>query len=405
VNVLVYVRRSKLFDDSVLNFAQKNIQADTIKTVSEYFNGDYRIDINSTCWDNCSKTQSFIDENLDLSKLIFRDRVLRNTSHVKCLLLIRRATGEILHMMKSNTYDALVIYHVDNYIMDILVQIAEHLKIKTYGVCNFFMKGYKRITSYGEHNSFREPSENEVDSAIEILTNNFRSHMAPSRKTAIKAAFIRYLKYKIRYPLFYILGAVLLKRNEYDLLATPYITTVRSISNFFVERFFTSLDKVDFTKKSILVPLHYFPEATIEYWSGDLRQVEFEEMLRCKVDELSARYEQIILKEHPATVFDNSSNFYRSLLKNPKVILVDPFVSTSSILKSVDVVGAWTGTIGVEALVNYKKVELFSEKNYYRTAMDMNGKHVHRENLIYSVSNSNLLMLEILKGCIKEVDV
>lgn len=400
MRTLVYIRRSRVFDDMVLDFAKKNLSAESVLTISEYFNGDFRIDMNTTKWDDCSATQNFIDEKLDLSKIIFRDRVLRNTSHSECLTLIRRATGEILNIFSKHSFESLVIYPVDNYILDILAQVASYNDTKTYGVCNFFMKGYKRITSYGEHNPFREPAESEVDQVDDILKNNFRSHMAPNRNSAFKAAIVRYVKYKIRYPLFYLIGAKLMRRKEYDLLATPYITTVRRLSNFFVERFFTSIDKIDFSKKTIFVPLHYFPEATLEYWSGDIRQVEFEHMLRCKVDELSLRYDQILLKEHPASVYNNSSIFYKSLLDNPKIIFIDPFVSTITILNYIDIVGAWTGTIGIEALVAGKKVEFFSKNQYYFQAMLKYNDNFICENNAFSIINVKLFIKEILSGTI-----
>lgn len=400
MNALVYIRRSKDFDEAVLDFAKRYAPLETVVTVSEYFNGDLRINMNTKQWDSCSKTQKFIDENLDISEIIFRDRVLRNTPHFDCLTLIRRATGEILNIFSQGKYKSLVMYPVDNYIMDILVRVAQFNGVEIYGVCNFFMKDYKRITTYGEHNPIREPVESEVESAVAALKNNFKSHMAPNRKKAVRSAVLRYLKYKLRYPVFYLIGAKILKRKEYDLLATPYITTVRKFSNFFVERFFTKAGKINFSKNSIFVPLHYFPEATIEYWSGDIRQVEFEQMLLCKIDDLSSRYDQIILKEHPATVFDNSSQFYKSILMNPKVILIDPFMSTSDILKKIEVVGVWTGTVGIEALVNGKKVELFSDKQYYKQALSLQyGADLVVDGLC-SIKDGRALVHEVLKGCV-----
>lgn len=404
MHVLVYVRRSKAFDESVLGFANKQLKAERITTVSEYFNGNHRIDMNAKEWDSSAEVQSYIDEHLDLSSIIFRDRVLRNTSFKECCLLIRRATGNILSLFNNNHFDALVLYPVDNYLMDIMVQIAKKRDIDCFGVSNFFMAGYKRITVYGEHNHLREPGETEVELAVEKIRSNFRSHMAPKKGKALRAALLRYFKYKARYPLFYLLGAKVLGRKEYDCLATPYNTTVRKLSGFFVERFFTSVDKIDFNKDSILVPLHYFPEATIEYWDSDARKVEFEDMLLCKIDDLSNRYEQIILKEHPATVFDNPAAFYKKLLMNPKVVLVDPFVATTELLKSISVVGCWTGTTGVEALVNGKEVEFFSASQYYLDAMNMAPSNVDRDGLKVNVVEPKVLMKEILAGCIKVDD-
>lgn len=400
MHTLVYIRRDKSFNDSVMEFAKKKFAQSTIITVSEYFNGDKRIDMNKSQWDYCSKTQAFVDAELDLSKIIFRDRVLRNTPFKKAIVLIRRAAGNILEILKRLEIDSLVTYPIDNFIMDILIQVAQKKHISCYGVSNFFMADYKRLTLYGEHCPFRIPENKEIKNVLLQLQQNFRSHMAPNKTKALRAAIVRYCKYKVRYPVFYVLMHKILKRNEYDLPCTPHNTTVRNVLNFLVGRHFTSVKKIDFTKKSILLPLHYFPEATIEYWSGVSTQIEFEDMLRCKIDELSDRYEQIILKEHPATVYDNTNAFYARLKENPKVVMVDPFVSTNALLEHVDVVGCWTGTAGIEALVNGKCVELFVVEQYYRQALNLHPEIIQQNGELISINDPFTFVGEILKGCI-----
>ena len=345
MNTLLYIRRNKKFNKSVLDYALEFEKDYPIKTISEYYNGDYRIDINSSQWDYSADVQSFIDQHFKLSDIIFRDRVLRNTSFSECLILIRRATGSIKYLFEKNEFHRLISYPVDNYIMDIMVQIAGAFSVPCVGISSFFLKGYKRITIYGEHQKVRSPDLSEVTEVIDLLESNFRSHMAPTKRTALKRAVVRYIKYKPRYLLFYILGAKVLGRREYDLLATPYNTTVRQLINFGITKYFKSMSKINFQLHTVFIPLHYFPEATIEYWSGDSNLVEFEDMLHVKLDELSKKYEQIILKEHPATVYDNPPYFYKKLLKNPKVVFIDPFVSTSKIMDQVDVIGCWTGTV------------------------------------------------------------
>jgi len=399
MHTLAYVRRSPQFDSLVLSYATTTLCSTQVTTVSEYPGRDLHIDMNESRWDHCSATQAFVKETLALDRIIFRDRVLRNTPFKDALVLIRRATGNILKILGQKDYDALVTYPVDNYVMDILMQVAQSKNIKCYGVSNFFVQGLKRLTLYGEHCPHRSPSEEEVNLVLGTLRGDFRSHMAPRRVSAILAGLRRYVRYKGRYVLFYLLYAKLLGRKEYDFLATPYNTTVRNGMNFLVERHFRSISEIDFERKSIFIPLHYFPEATIEYWSGCPTQIEFEDMLKCKIDEISDRYEQIILKEHPSTIYDNDSKFYRSLMENPKVVFVDAFVSTSDLLQYVDVVGCWTGNAGVEALVNGKSVELFLESQYYMQAMDQHPEIVKKDGPLVSISDPYVFVEEILKGC------
>ena len=368
MTILVYLRRNKRFDDTVLQYAKLRHPDNELLLLSEYPGRQVVIDVNSARYDSCPVVLEFIVEHLDLGDIIFRDRVLRNLPLNESMVLIKRVVGNLLEKTKDANLTAVVGYPIDNYVTDIVASFAHrYLGIEYYGVCNFFVDGYKRITTYGEHKTMRSPSDEEASAVLMQLRGKFLSSMVPSRRTAFFNALVRYVKYKLRYLVFYIFGAKIAGRKEYDLLATPYNATVRSIGNFFLAGVFTPIDQISFKSSSVLVPLHYFPEATLEYWSEDLFSVEFPQVLLPKLKDLASRYEQVIVKEHPAMVFNNNRNFYREIKRIPGVVLIDPFTLTRDLLSNVQAVCCWTGSSGIEALVSGKSVE-FCSSNYYCSA-------------------------------------
>src|SRR3989338_8997004 len=201
-HTLIYVRRNKIFNDSIIRFSKEFIDSSKETYVSEYFGKDIHIDINDPSGDYCSATERYVEEFLDLENIVFRDRELRNMPFK---------------------------HAVDNYVQDILCQVARLNNIEIYGVSNFFIPGYKRITTYGEHNTLRTPSENEVDEVIFKLQDEFNSHIAISKSRAIVWAISRYFRNKARYFIFHIFIRLVLGRKEYDFLATPYVATTRSL--------------------------------------------------------------------------------------------------------------------------------------------------------------------------------
>jgi len=361
-HTLIYVRRNKVFNDIVMRFSRDFIDSLKVTYVSEYFGKDVHIDINDPSGDYCTATEHYVEESLDLEKIVFRDRVLRNMPFKDAVILIKRSVYAARKILENKSYDVLVTYPVDNYVQDILCQVARLNNIEIYGVSNFFIPGYKRITTYGEHNAVRNPSEKEVDEVIFKLQDGFRSHMAISRSRAVIWAISRYFRNKARYFIFHIFVRLILGRKEYDFLATPYVATTRSLSCFLALFFFKK--KVEFKGKTILVPLHYFPEATLEYWSNSILCAEFENTLITKLSELCLSYDTVVVKDHPAMVFNHKLSFYRKLLKLKNVVLVDPFKSTSELIGDIDSLCCWTGSAGVEFLINDKPV-LFCCDNYY----------------------------------------
>lgn len=395
-DALVFIRRHQGMDYSVKNFAKSYLDCVSFRTISEYNNADIYINLN--------KNIAISEESYPIAcnilenslQIIARDRVLRNISYEEACFLLRKATYFFIDLFENYTPSFLVIYPVDNYVMDILVRVARIKEIKVYGVCNFFVSKWKRITVYGEHNTIREVDDKEIKEFVAQIQGNFRSHMVRSRVKTTMLAIKDYLKYKLRWVIFYCWFYKISGRLNYDYISTIRISAVRSILNFFCLNIFKN-ELPEKAEKVILIPLHYYPEATLEYWSSNMNDVDFPNSLRIQLYKLINKGYKIYLKEHPAMVFRNSLSFYQSISKEfeGKVQWLDPFTSNSSLFKNFETVFAWTGSSGLEALVNGKKV-IFGSNNYYLEANDISEREIQ-----LTESQINPFVKNILSGTIR----
>lgn len=379
-DILFFVRKHDRMNQAVIDFAQEHLDCNQYTTISEYRNADIYIDLHvyNTLDEGSNSLLSIILSNTH--EIIARDRVLRNISYQKAINLLARATNFFVALFHDYKPKYLVTYPVDNYVMDIMVRVAKLKNIEIYGVCNFFTPNLKRITVYGEHNSVRKVEDKEAIEFIEMIRGEFRSPMALQKEQIFKKSFLDYFKYKVRWVLYYFCFYKLLNKLNYDYIGTIQMAKTNSLSNFMCLKYFSAaLPNKD--SKSILMPLHYYPEATLEYWSPDLNNVDFPTCIRRSIYELIEKGYTIYLKEHPAMIFRNALSFYQSLNEEfgDHIKWLNPFVTNCNFIAHFDEIYAWTGSAGLEALINGKKV-LFGSENYYLEANGYSkGEHLLNE--------------------------
>jgi hypothetical protein len=361
---LVFYSRNKDENDITLKFARENFNVDSYFTVSDYPIGDYYIDLNKYDISNLTTYDwELINKVIDIEEVIFKDRLLRNINLLEAKELILKVAKNSIELFTSKKINYLVVHPVDNYVMDVFIRIAKFYGCEVSGISAFFVQGYKRITVYGEHNSHRIVDNEEVQNLKKILTTKFKSYMVSSKYNALYHSLLYYFKYKIKYLFFYILKYKLFNNKGYDYASTPYSATVDKINKLLPFKYFTNIIEV-VNKKSIYVPMHYHPEATIEYWSDNIKNVDYITSLIEAVRYFSDNGWEVYLKEHPAMCFRQDIDLYKTLKKIDGVFVLDPFLETSNIINKFDNFLIWTGSTGIEALVNNKTV-YFASSNYY----------------------------------------
>ena len=363
---LVFIRRNTIFNNMVITFTEEHLNSQEYITISEYKNADIYIDLKK--YNICDVTNDdwqIVFNALNMEEIILKDRLLRNINYLEAKELLLKAVKFFIELFKNSKYEKLVTYPVDNYITDIMVKIAQYYHIEVKGISNFFIKGYKRITVYGEHKKVREVSDEEVEKAFKLLQNQYKSYMVSSFSKSLKSSILYYFKYKIKYLHFFILNYLVLGKLEYDYRSTPYSAAVNNIKDFFPFKYFTNLlpNKND---KSIYIPMHYHPEATIEYWSDSIKNVDYINSLFEGVQYFVDNGWKVYLKEHPAMCFRQDVTIYKNLKNIDNVYILNPFIETENVMDVFDHFAIWTGSTGIEALVN-DKIVYFASSNYYFT--------------------------------------
>jgi len=348
----------------VIKYSKDILGINDFITISEYKNANLYIDIDKyTISDLSSYDWKEIDNAFNINDIILKDRLLRNINYIEAKKLVLSVSKYFIELFKDKKYNKLITYPVDNYVTDIMCKMAYYYKIDVVGISNFFIQGYKRITVYGEYNNIREVLNSEVDDTYKLLKNQFKSYMSPSFKKALFNSIIFYFKHKIKIILFYFVYFKFLKKREYDYPSVIYGAAPSKLKWFFTFKYFTKNIKLT-NSKSIYIPMHYHPEATIEQWSDSLMNVDYITSLVESVRYFVDLGWDVYLKEHPAMCFKQDITFYENLKAIPNVYIIDPFVETSKIMNKFEYFLIWTGSTGLEALINGKTV-YFASSNYY----------------------------------------
>jgi len=111
----------------------------------------------------------------------------------------------------------------------------------------------------------------------------------------------------------------------------------------------------------IFFPLHVEPEAsTLVANPYHTNQISIIEALS-KSTPLSFR---LLVKEHPTMAGIRPTQFYKAIEKMPNVVLIDPSVSSTEMIKSASLTATISGTVGWESLLMKKPLLLMGEVPY-----------------------------------------
>lgn len=339
------------------------------RTISEYpVDADVHIDLKQYAVSDLTEADlALVASCLPEFEIVQRCRGLRSIPYTEAKSLMLRCAKFFIELMQGGELKLIVMGCVDNYVMDIMARLARHYGVRTLGVTEFFLAPqYKLVTVNGEHNRFREPSEAEVAAVHETLVKRAKSVLAVSKSRAVKQAAYDYLSFRYRYVVRYLIGHKLLGKDAYEYRFAPFFRKFTSLGQLAGVQYLNdeaALLAADL-RDAVYIPLHYVPEATVDYWVSDPADADYLASLSKVVGHYSARGQLVVIKEHPAFYLARSPAFYRALLKFPRVLLLSPFIPSKLVFEHIKNVVVWTGSTGVEALVQGLDVKVVTE-NYY----------------------------------------
>ena len=338
------------------------------RTISEYPVADVYINININNLSNISNDDfSLFEELLDIEDIIIRCRALRSISHEESKQLIWVVAKFFLDYFSDNTsLKVIVALIVDNYVMDVMERFCNHFNIKIIHVIGFFAPGYVRLTDrFGVGIPTRLVPKSEVDLLYNKLISKQKSHMAISKKVALKNAVRDYISYRYRYLFRYLMGYKLNGNLSYEYRFSKVFQGFNTLLKYNISKFYDDISDIkDSPSKLIFIPLHFHPEATVDYWSDKKEHADYINSLLKTIALCKSLGLKIVFKEHPKYYLRRSTEFYTKIKSSNNSYLIDPYIASQDLLEMVDNVCVYTGSVGLEALMIDKRVYTVSE-NYY----------------------------------------
>lgn len=281
-----------------------------------------------------------------------------------------RVWNGVEELFSENSFDYVIMPQIDRYLYDIIDRIAEKSNTLVIGAESSIFSGYCRMSVRGEYKEVRgDVPEEEVEERVRQLTQNDfipdseTENMKRKHFDIVKKFYRRKLTENIYYPL--------MKLVTHDPWNHHYNLTVRKgkhLSDYYtkdIDNYFVRIEdiKVD-PKRTVYMPLHVMPEATVTYHLSDTRFCYYEKYLLSLIEKADPSI-TIIIKEHPGMYGLRELSFYRELKKHSNIILVHPKERSNLLLNIVDTVLTENGTVGVEALVRGKRVLVLDKNCYY----------------------------------------
>lgn len=387
--------------------AEGIVPREKICTISEYKNC-------SDIW----TSKYLYDDNLDLiaeldsevcEDIIRRCRTLRIMDQERARRIVRRTWAGVSKLFDQENIDLVITLSLDNYVIDIIMRIAESKKCPVYSFLGSFYSGYVRFTLRGEYNNLGIVHESsEISRLAQRLADD--GFLPESESKSIKSNLLKVLKYYYRRAaierLYYPMMKALTKDPDnarFNMLNLKGHVITDYIKPGWEKKFEHFSDIAVERDKTVYFPLHFCPEATTDYYTDRSPKLGY---INYVIDVVSQSDSDVLflLKEHPSMYGKRLLDDYDQLLKLPNVKLLHPLDNSNEILKSVDTVVVDNGTVGVEAAVRGKRV-IALDRNYYSHIHDniKESKYVTRNQLEEPLQEIDAYQFakQLLQGWIK----
>lgn len=367
MKILVYVRKwTRDFYLKLLHTAFENPDITVIsdfRGLGDIWSGTYLYDIQYD-----ERNEDYEKEKKDITA---RCRFLRSISEQKAEELGRRFWNGVEEVISEGRFDFVCMPIIDCYTMDIIERIAEKHNIIHFSPVTSFVSGYSRYTKRGEFYPAERPVTDEEIKAVldKLLKDDYTVTFAANRKRSVWDTKKFYIRRRLVDAVYFPYRS----RKEKDRWNYHYNTrsfTEGPYRNYDVkkaEKYYKKLSQVRFSAADVYIPLHFTPEATVDYWCDDARWAQYNDSIVDFIQKSDSNI-HFIVKEHPAVYGRRNIAFYEQLCALSNVDIVHPYENSNMLLAKVQNVLVYTGSVGVEALLRGKKVFSVTDNYYYGTS-------------------------------------
>lgn len=311
----------------------------------------------------------------DIADVVDRCRLLRNLERGQAIALAHAmavALGEEFDRFKP---DAVLSQLVDEYSTHIASLIAARRGLGYLGYCAGYFPGTVLLLAdaYGRPYNWRDADPTEVAAQSERVSGvAFRQtynlgasygrwhHWRSVARYQVKRAWFGWRAIRERDPW----------GMHYRIL--PFIAERRQFADFPSDRLFVPDWEASLAAERrrrpyarvVYLPLSYFPEATIDYWVGDKRMIQYESEIVRIVTSL-AHDAIVVVKEHLHMMGARPIRFLEALRSIPGAISVPPLAFSNAVVAASDAVILGSGSPGIEATIRGKPVFSFCNTSYW----------------------------------------
>lgn len=311
------------------------------------------------------KEYEVLDQRRPVYKIINACRGLRNISFTEALEYITKAYVFFDKFFKDNTNLKMIVSGpIDNYVTDIMVVVGEMHGVVFLGISNSFLSSEYRILNLRgdiEHTLIKE--ELSVEDIKKIICNKNKAVINKDYHTKFLARVFQNIKDVLKVIFRYYIMFKVFGQIGYEYRFAKQIKSTFKLRNIIHLLYYEQIKKLLPHTKKVYMPLHWFPEATTDYWVKDTFDVNYYQSLFDTIRLYQNNGWEVLVKEHPLFVFSRENETY-NLLRNLGVKILSPYVHLNDLLSLVDEVVVWNGSVGIEALVLNKKVSAVID-NYY----------------------------------------
>lgn len=339
------------------------------RCISEYKrDADIHIDLNAVPRDYLYQDEYDTLNNLvSYDEIIKRCRGLRSIPYTEACKLIARAYLFFEGFYIANPQLKLIVTgEIDNYVMDLMVRIGERHRVRFLGLTASLMSPeYQLCVVRGELTPIENSDNYSVDTFKEKVLRNLENGYKNNIKEICSRVIYSVSSYIYRVLVRYFIKYRLFGRLEYEYRFAPYLYGFKSFSQIFALRHLAKeheLTRSSASKKAY-IPLHWYPEATTDYWIKSLYHVDYFSSVMDTIRLLQGQGYAVFAKEHPHFLLAREGSFYKAL-NSVGCTVLSPTVKTKDVFDNVDLVVVWNGSTGIESLL-YGMLTLRVVNSYY----------------------------------------
>ena len=375
---------NSVFERSILGSAEKHYLTEFAALKDKLAPCHYLI--------NSDKKKQGIKRNIlkknEIADVIKRDRYLSVIPKDRAVNMAENAIAFIDNVFERVNPDVAVVKDLDTYTNDIFLRIARqrnvlnfHMVIGVKGTMKFYLYNYpyERKAPYDGFDLYAFMEQKSGNVYRKLPKDNLFL-----RLKNLYSGLLHFYRYRLK-------TSEDIRNKNTHILYRKKDVFVRPRFNLRDLRggYYADLNDVPENKKPLVfISLHYYPEATINYFTPDNSLIMHDEV----VLDILSRYEGkylFVVKEHPEMFNKRKINFYDKIKQFKKTILLHPYIPSSEVLKKTDYVISWAGSIGWEApfyntiplnvIKPYFHVEGFSNYfNDYDDLMENLGKKIEK---------------------------